>query len=142
MGTDHKIEYRNIIFFDGVCNLCNGAINFIIDHDKRNTYSFSSLQSEFAQSALTDRDVNPKALNTIILIDENGKTHIKSNAVLRVASNLGGGWKWLGYLQFIPRFIRDFFYDLVAKSRYSLFGRKDRCRIPTPELRQRFLDAY
>lgn len=142
MDTDHKVDRKNIIFFDGVCNLCNGAINFIIDHDKRNIYSFSSLQSDFAKITLVDRKVDPSALNTIILLDANNKIHVKSDAVFQVVTNLDGGWKALRIFRFVPRVIRDFVYDLVARCRYFLFGRKDACRIPTPELRKRFLDTY
>lgn len=142
MDTDHKITKRNIIFFDGICNLCNGAINFVIDHDRKKVYSFSSLQSDFSKATLADREVDPSALNTIILLDENDKIYTKSDAVFEVISNLDGGWKYFRVFRLVPRIIRDFVYDLVSRGRYSLFGRKDACRIPTPELRKRFLDAY
>ena len=142
MDSHNTIAERNIIFFDGVCNLCNGAINFIIDLDKNNLYSFSSLQSNFAHHVLSSRDVDSAELKTIILIDNQGNLFKKSDAVLRIITQLGGLWSLFKAFKIVPRFIRDFFYDIIAKNRYTLFGRKDTCRIPTPELQKRFLDAY
>lgn len=142
MGTDNKIDRKNIVFFDGVCNLCNSAINFLIDLDKGKRYSFSSLQSDFASTTLSKKGVDPTVLKTIILLDEKGNVFFKSDAVFEVLAHTQGIWKMLTIFRFVPKFIRDFFYDVIANNRYRLFGKKDSCRIPTPELKQRFLDAY
>lgn len=142
MGSHNTIGKQNIIFFDGVCNLCNGAVNFVIDRDTENHYSFSSLQSDFAKRTLSEKGVDPTELKTIILLDTQNNLHFKSSAALNVLSNLKSKWRILSIFRFVPRFIRDFVYDLIARNRYNMFGRKDTCRIPTPELRKRFLDAY
>ncbi|UII21078.1 thiol-disulfide oxidoreductase DCC family protein [Fulvivirga ligni] len=145
MGSDSEVileEEKAIIFFDGVCNLCNGFVNFIIDRDKEKKYLFSSLQSPEAQTILSKYDFNPAYLSSVVLLQPNGKISFRSSAALRIFSNLGGLWPILSVLRLVPAFIRDFFYNIIARNRYRWFGKKDQCRIPTPELKQRFLDAY
>jgi predicted DCC family thiol-disulfide oxidoreductase YuxK len=140
MGSDIKVGSKSVVFFDGVCNLCNGAVNFIIDRDTDNKYMFSSLQSGEAKELLTPKNINPDQLHSIILLD-NDKIYSKSEAVLQIAKNLDSPWKYLYYFRFIPLSIRDFIYDIVARYRYSWFGKRDACRIPTPELKAKFLDS-
>jgi len=140
MGSDIKVGSKSVIFFDGVCNLCNGAVNFIIDRDSDNKYMFSSLQSTEAKEILAQKNINTDDLYSIILLD-NGKVYSKSEAVLMIAKNLGSPWKYLYYFRFIPVSIRDFIYALVAKYRYSWFGKRDVCRIPTSDLKSKFLDS-
>ncbi len=140
MGSNIKVESKSVIFFDGVCNLCNGAVNFIIDRDSENKYMFSSLQSAEAKEILSPKNINPDELHSIILLDD-GKVYSKSEAVLKIAKNLGSPWKFFYYFRFIPVGIRDFIYDIVARYRYSWFGKRDVCRIPTPDLKAKFLDS-
>ena len=128
-----------IILFDGVCNLCNGSVQFIIRRDPGAKFRFAALQSDFGESQLQHYGIPPGMLNSIILIQE-GKAHQKSNAALEIAKNLSGLWPALYVFKIIPRVVRDWIYDLIAKNRYKLFGRRDECMIPTPELRSRFVN--
>ena len=127
------------VFFDGVCTLCNRGVNFLIKHDKKGVLKFASLQSEYAQNvvpkALLDRD----NLDTIIVYTD-GKFYERSKAVLKLCKVLGGGFYvvLIGYL--IPRFIRDGLYRFIANNRYRWFGRQSQCRVPTPDLKERFLE--
>ena len=127
------------VFFDGVCTLCNRGVNFLIKHDKKGVLKFASLQSEYAQNvipkALLDRD----NLDTIIVYTD-GKFYERSKAVLKLCKVLGGGFYvvLIGYL--IPRFIRDGLYRFIANNRYRWFGKQSQCRVPTPDLKERFLE--
>lgn len=132
------MENQPVVLFDGVCNLCNGAVQWLILHDPNSKLRFASLQSDFGQSILKKNKLNTIDFNSFILV-EGEKIWLKSNAALQVVRHLGGAWAWLGVLQIIPTFIRDFFYNIIAKNRYRWFGKKDECWLPTPELRARFL---
>ena len=127
----------SIVLFDGVCNFCNGAVNFIIKHDYEKRFKFAPLQSEIG-TELKNRYAIGEDVDSIILIeDERAFTH--STAGLRVAKTLGGIWS-LGYAFIIvPAFIRDWAYRVFARNRYRLFGRQDACMLPTPDVRERFL---
>ncbi len=127
-----------IILFDGVCNLCNSSVNFIIDRDKKNKYKFASLQSETGQKYLNKFCLNSKEFDSIVLI-ENEKYYLRSEAVIKIAKNFNGLWKLLYGFIIIPEPIRDYFYDILANNRYKWFGKKDSCRVPTPELKEKFL---
>jgi predicted DCC family thiol-disulfide oxidoreductase YuxK len=128
-----------IILFDGVCNLCNGAVNFIIQKDKKPLYSFASLQSDFGKNLLKQFGLKSNDLNSFVLI-ENGKAYLKSSAALRIAKNLGGIYSILYGFMIVPRFIRDFVYSIIANNRYRWFGKTNECMIPTPQLQARFLE--
>lgn len=130
--------YNNIVLFDGVCNFCDASVNFIIDRDKKNIFKFAALQSEKGQEILDYFKLPKDDFDSFVFI-ENDKVFKKSSAALRIAKKLGGVWKIFYPFIIIPEFIRDFFYNLIAKNRYKLFGKKDACRIPTPELKQKFL---
>ena len=126
-----------IVLFDGVCNFCNGAVNFIIRHDADKKFRFTPLQSEIGQQLRAKFNIG-EDVDSIILI-ENDKAYLHSTAGLRVAKGLGGIWS-LGYgFIIVPAFIRDWAYKLFAKYRYRLFGRQDACMLPTPDVRTRFL---
>lgn len=126
-----------IILFDGECNFCNGSVQFIIKRDPQEFYKFASLQSTVGKELLKQYNA-PLSIDSFFLIYGN-KYYVKSSAALRVCKNLNGIWK-LGYiLLLIPRPIRDFFYDLIAKNRYKWFGKRDQCMLPSPEIRKRFL---
>ncbi len=128
-----------IILFDGVCNLCNSSVNFIIDNDHKNVFKFTSLQSEKGIELLKKYDLLDKNIDSVILV-ENDKAYVKSDAALKIAKTLGGKYKLFYGLIILPAFIRNFFYDIIAKNRYKWFGKKDSCRIPTLELKSKFLE--
>ena len=130
---------HSIILFDGVCNLCNGAVLFVIRHDKKNQFVFASLQSEEGKKILADYNLDKNEMNSFILV-ENGKAYERSSAALHVVKKLNGLWSFLYGFIIVPKFIRDGIYNIIAKKRYQWFGRKDECMIPTPELRAKFLD--
>ncbi|MDQ3635312.1 MAG: thiol-disulfide oxidoreductase DCC family protein [Acidobacteriota bacterium] len=132
-----NIPKQAIILFDGVCNFCNDWVNFIIEQDSKNHFKFTPLQSEIAEKLLEKHNIN-KETDSVILI-EDGKAYTHSTAALRIARNLDGIWSVFYILLLVPKFIRDFFYKILAKYRYKLFGKKDECMIPTPEIRRKFL---
>lgn len=138
MGTSAQITKSPVILFDGVCNLCNGSVQFIIKRDTRNTFRFASLQSSYGQDQLLRLGIPTQALESIIYI-EGDQFYQKSNAVLEIARHLGGPWPLFYVFKIIPRFIRDWFYNFIATNRYRWFGKKDQCMIPTPALQERFL---
>jgi predicted DCC family thiol-disulfide oxidoreductase YuxK len=126
------------VLFDGVCNFCNGSVNFIIERDSAGYFKFAPLQSEIADELSTKHDIDRSETDSIILV-EDGKAYTHSTAALRIARKLDGIWK-LGYaFVIVPRPIRDAAYKLFAKYRYRLFGRQDACMVPTPGVRARFL---
>lgn len=129
---------HSIILFDGVCNLCNSSINFVIKRDKKDRFRFGALQEEPGLSLLKEYGINTLDTDSIILI-ENNKAYTKSTAALKVAKSLSGGWPLLYVFMIVPRFIRNWVYNYVAKNRYKWYGKKDSCMIPTPELRGKFL---
>lgn len=131
---------QSIILFDGVCNLCNFFVNFIIDRDPYKEFKFASLQSHLASELLKNTALNEKYLESIVLI-KNGNVFLKSRAALEVLRKLGYPWKLAYAFVIIPPVISDFVYDIIAKNRYSWFGRRDVCRIPTPDILERFLDS-
>ena len=127
-----------IILFDGVCNLCNSSVNFIIERDKAGYFKFAPLQSEVGEKLLAENGIDKIETDSVVLI-EDGAVYTHSTAALRVARKLDGAWRWLYYLNFVPRVLRDAAYKLFAKYRYKLFGKKDECMLPSPEIRARFL---
>lgn len=127
-----------MILFDGVCNFCDSAVNFVLKQDKKDIFRFAPLQSEAGQKLLQQYNLSTKDFDSFVLIDE-GKIYKKSSASLKVMSKLPWYWKEVQIFWVIPSFIRNAIYDFVARNRYKWFGKKDRCMIPTPELRNRFL---
>ncbi|MDQ2863749.1 MAG: thiol-disulfide oxidoreductase DCC family protein [Bacteroidota bacterium] len=130
---------HSIILFDGVCNLCNGAVQFVIKRDKKNQFLFASLQSVEGRKILTENNLSSDKLYSIILV-EDGKIYDRSTAALRVVKKLGGFWQFFYGFIIVPEFIRNGVYNFIAKNRYRWFGRKDECMIPTPELKSKFLN--
>jgi predicted DCC family thiol-disulfide oxidoreductase YuxK len=129
---------NNIILFDGICNLCNGAVNFIIDHDPGINFRFAALQSDAGREILINYGLNEDYSKSIILI-RNGKVFRKSRAILEIARQLKGMSKFFYVFIIIPVPVLNIFYNLTAKYRYRIFGKCDSCRVPTPELLQRFI---
>lgn len=130
---------RAILLFDGVCNLCNGAVNFLIKADPDAYFRLGTLQSAAARPYLQAFGVDPGAMNTVVLI-ENGRLYTRSTAVLRVLRRLEAPWLLLWAFILVPRPLRDWVYEHVAATRYQWFGRRDECRMPTPDERARFLE--
>ena len=133
------MQIQSVIFFDGLCNLCNGAVQFIIERDTNNVYHFASLQSDFAKNELSKFDIDTAQMNSFILL-ENGKIYQRSTAALRVAKKLNGLWPLLYVFIIVPPFIRNAVYNYIAKNRYKWFGKQESCWVPTPELKSKFLD--
>ncbi len=133
-----EIENNHIIIFDGVCNFCNDAVNFILKRDKHKRFLFTPMQSNFAKT-LIEKSQNEKAdLDTIILIKD-AVIFVRSEAALEIAKDIGGFWFLLRVLKLIPVPIRDYFYKVFANNRYKIFGRREVCMIPTQELKNRFI---
>ena len=130
---------QSIILFDGVCNLCNGAVQFVIKRDKNNQFLFASLQSVEGKKVLTENNLSPDKLYSFILV-EDGKIYDRSTAALRVVKKLSGFWHLFYGFIIVPGFIRNGVYNFIARNRYKWFGRKDECMIPTPELKAKFLN--
>lgn len=131
-------ETGAIIFFDGVCNLCNGFVQFVITHDKKGYFKFAALQAEESKPYLKDCRISTEELGTVVLW-ENGKCFTRSTAALRIFKKLSGIWPFLYGAVIFPSFLRDFIYNLIAANRYKWFGKQESCMLPTPELKQRFL---
>jgi len=132
------VNFRDdkIVFFDGVCGLCNYWVDFILAIDRAERVKFSALQSEFASKHLEPSQLED--LDSVQFL-EDGRVHMKSTAILKILRAVGGPWVLAYPLIFIPRFIRDFVYNLVAKNRYKFFGKHETCRLPTPEETARFV---
>jgi predicted DCC family thiol-disulfide oxidoreductase YuxK len=127
-----------ILLFDGVCNLCHGAVRFVLAHDRAARFRFAPLQSEIGRSLVAAAGVDPAVLDTVVLVDRAG-AHVRSDAALRVLHELGPPWSWLRVLGALPRRWRDAGYDWLARHRYAWFGRRETCALPDPATRERFL---
>lgn len=136
-SENSSLNYQ-VILFDGVCNFCNSSINFIIDHDPKKHFKFAPLQSDIGQEILTKFDKNTKDFDSVILLKDN-TLYQKSEAALEITKHLSGFWKYLSIFKILPTSFLNFFYDIIAKNRYRIFGKSDSCRMPTAELRERFL---
>lgn len=130
----------HIVFFDGICNLCNRSVDFILTRDKGKIFKFASLQSDIASQLLKDKGVDTSAMRTIILL-KNDKIFYRSDAVLEIIRDLKAPWPALYIFKIVPRFIRDSVYRMVSKNRYSWFGKRNTCRIPTDDEKDRFLET-
>lgn len=124
-----------IIFYDGVCGLCDQSVQFILKHDTKRVFRYATLQSDFAHVVLGETI----SFDSFIMY-ENGKASYRSSAALKVFSKLGGAWKLLYVFMLVPPFVRNGVYDFIAKRRYKWFGKFDSCKIPTPEQKALFLD--
>jgi len=131
-------DQHPIILFDGVCNMCDGFVQFVMKRDRASAFRFAPLQSEAGQALLEHFGLDGNALDTVVLI-ENGNFYTKSTAPLRTAKRIGGAWTLAYAFMILPKALRDWGYDFIAKNRYRWFGEKDSCMLPTPEVRARFL---
>ena len=129
---------RHIVIFDGVCNFCNGAVNFIIKRDPQGRFVFTPMQSKLAQELMAKHQIPSVGVDTFVLI-KNDQCLVFSSAALEIAKDLTGYWYFFNVFRVIPAPIRDMFYKLFARNRYKLFGRQEICMVPTENLRSRFI---
>lgn len=130
---------KMIILFDGVCNLCNSTVQYVIKHDIKDQFRFVALQSELGQEIIKHIGMDIKNIDSIVLYQPGVAYYYKSEAALEIARNLGGFFHFGSILRIIPTGIRNQLYDYVAKNRYKWYGKKDSCLIPTPSLKAKFL---
>ena len=133
------VDARNVVVFDGVCNLCAHSVAFILAHERDNAIQFAAAQSTAGRELLSEFGLDPANLSTFVFI-EGGVAHVRSDAGLEVARHLRVPWRLLRVLRILPRPFRDSIYDLVAKHRYRWFGKRESCSVATAELRSRFID--
>ncbi|MCK0158198.1 thiol-disulfide oxidoreductase DCC family protein [Cellulophaga sp. F20128] len=131
---------KKIILFDGVCNLCDNAVQFIIKHDKKDSFRFATLQGDTGQKFISDRNIDTTQVDSIILIEPGVAYYTKAEAALKIGKHFGGIWQLLWIFEQLPSSFNDFIYDYIAKNRYKWYGKKEACMIPTPELKAKFLD--
>ena len=131
---------KKIILFDGVCNLCDSVVQFIIRHDKKDVFRFVPLQSELGLSIVNHIGIDTSKTDSIILYEPKVAYHYKAQAALKIAKYLGGIYQMLNVFSLLPKGLSNGVYDYIAKNRYKWYGKKDECMIPTPELRAKFLE--
>ena len=134
-----KTDPDIVVLFDGVCNLCNGAVQFLIRRDRKDVFRFASLQSEPAQSLLKGHQLKSDQFDSIVVVKA-GRVYERSDAVMILADALGFPWKLMVAGKVLPRFLRDGLYNFIARNRYRIFGRRESCMIPDPALKQKFLE--
>jgi predicted DCC family thiol-disulfide oxidoreductase YuxK len=139
MVADRALSDSRVVLFDGVCNLCNSSVLFIIKRDTRAKLKFASLQSDYGSEQLKRFSLPVSALNSVLLVRE-GRLFQKSNAALEIARMLDGMWPLMYAFKIVPSFIRDLIYNWIANNRYRWFGKKEECMIPTPEMKARFVN--
>jgi len=139
MWNKEKSSGEKILLFDGICNLCSGIVFFVIKRNSRGNIRFASLQSEKAGQYLAKFKLDPDKIKTFVLI-EYESFYLKSDAALRLFKGLDGFWSVLYIFILLPKSLRDLIYDIVAGNRYRLFGKKEKCMVPTPDIRNRFID--
>jgi predicted DCC family thiol-disulfide oxidoreductase YuxK len=128
----------DLVIFDGVCNLCNGSVRFILRHEAAPVLRFVPFQSPAGERLMRKHGFDPSDVRTFVLLAD-GRVYVKSDAAIRIARHFRGAWRYLALGRVVPRPIRDRAYDLVARNRYRWFGRIQACMVPTPELRARFV---
>lgn len=131
---------KRLILFDGVCNLCNSSVQYVIKNDKKNTFLFTALQSETGQKIIEKFNIDSSKTDSILLYTEEKGISSKSTAAIKIAYSLGFPISLITVFFIVPPFIRNWVYDYIAKNRYKWYGKKESCMIPTPELKSKFLD--
>ena len=139
MNTYDEHYEQQLIIFDGVCNFCNASINFIIERDPEAKFVFTTVQGHTGSTILNELNIDPLDPNTFVLI-KHKKAFIKSDAVLEISQDLVGPWRFMIYFNVVPRTLRDLIYKLIANNRYKLMGKRDKCMIPSSDLKARFID--
>ncbi|WP_370277510.1 thiol-disulfide oxidoreductase DCC family protein [Flavobacterium sp. J27] len=139
MEIENLPKEKQIILFDGVCNLCESSVQFIIKRDKKDLFRFVAIQSELGQQIIKHIGIDTSKTDSIILYIPEKAYYYKAEAALQISKRLKGVYAILGYLSFIPNPIKNTVYDYIAKNRYKWYGKKESCMIPTPELKAKFL---
>ncbi len=139
MVIENLPKDKQLILFDGVCNLCNSSVLYVIKHDKNNRFMFAPLQSQAGQQIIETFNIDTSKTDSILLYSQDNGLSIKSSAALRIAKQLGFPRNLMTVFFIVPTFIRNWVYDYVAKNRYKWYGKKEACMIPTPELTAKFL---
>ena len=134
MPADHPV-----ILFDGECNLCNSSVDFVVERDPDGVFKLGSLQSEAGRRLMERHGLDPEAMDSIVLIDGD-EVYRESDAALRIARKMSGAWPLLSVFRVVPAFIRDAVYRWIARNRYRWFGKRDTCRVPSPDEQSRFID--
>ena len=134
-----KTNNKKIILFDGVCNLCDSAVQFIIKHDKKDIFRFVALQSDLGKQICSYIGVDQTKIDSIILYNPGVAYYYKSSAAIEIAEELGGVYHLISIFKILPEKLRNYIYDYIAKNRYKWYGKKESCMIPTPELKAKFL---
>lgn len=132
-------NYNEIILFDGVCNLCNGFVQFVLKNEQKKTIRFTSLQSKIGQKLVKEYQIDSQEMDSIVFIKD-GKSYIKSRAVLSILNYLVFPWNVLVIFKWVPTPLSNMVYDLIARNRYRFFGKQESCWLPTPDFKMRFLD--
>jgi predicted DCC family thiol-disulfide oxidoreductase YuxK len=130
---------KKIILFDGVCNLCDSTVQFIIKHDKKDVFRFVAIQSEIGQQIISHIGIDTAKTDSIILYEPGNAYYFKAEAALNIATELGGVYALVGAFKILPKWLSNKVYDYIARNRYKWYGKKDACMIPTPELKAKFL---
>ncbi len=130
---------KKIILFDGVCNLCNASVQFVIKHDKKDLFRFVALQSDLGAAIIRHIGIDQKNIDSVILYEPGVAYYYKSSAALEIAKHFGGFFNFATLFRIVPAFLRNPIYDYVAKNRYKWYGKNESCMIPTPELKSKFL---
>lgn len=131
-------QQKPVIFFDGVCNLCNKSVQFVIARDKKDIFRFAPLQSSVAEKLFANQPYLLQAPASVLLVQD-GKMYVESTAALKIARQLGGIWSALYWLILIPPFLRDLLYRFIATRRYKWFGKRDTCMVPEQEWKYKFI---
>ncbi|PZO24127.1 MAG: thiol-disulfide oxidoreductase [Flavobacteriaceae bacterium] len=130
---------KKIILFDGVCNLCDSSIQFIIKHDKKDIFRFVALQSEIGLEIIKHIGIDTSKIDSILLYEPGKAYYYKAQAALKIAKELGGIYTAISWFSILPNFLTNTVYDYIARNRYKWYGKKEACMIPTPELKAKFL---
>jgi predicted DCC family thiol-disulfide oxidoreductase YuxK len=141
--ASNLVENRPVVLYDGLCGLCDGVVQFLLRHDRKDVFRFAAQQNDFAQQILLRHGQGTNSADSIRVIENYGspaeRILIKSEATLHIAEGLGGIWKVALFARILPRSLRDTCYDLIARNRYKIFGKRSECRIPTTTDRHKFL---
>ena len=132
-------EHKKLILFDGVCNLCNSTVQYVINHDTRDIFMFAALQSDIGKKLINSYKIDTNKTDSIFLYSQNSGLKMKSTAALYIAKHLGFPNNIMAVFLIVPAFIRNWVYDYIAKNRYKWYGKRDNCMLPNKELQAKFL---
>lgn len=138
---ENILKGKQLILFDGICNFCNDSVRFIMKRDKNDLFRFASIQSELGKKMTQERGIDTQKIDSIILIDIGNAYYLKSTAALQIAKKISGIWPLMAVFLYIPESIRDGLYDFIARNRYTWFGKKEECPLPSLEERNKIIST-